>query len=645
MRLFCAGTAVFLAFASLAFGQEGGRRHLFTYGIGARALGLGGACMGDSRDPTVLFWNPGAVDVLERKSLTTFYTNLVWGASLQAVGFVLPTRTMGTVGLGYARIGIGGAPARSTHNEPEGTFGFLQEEFLVSYGKQLFSWLSVGVTGKLERQELASFTASALGGDAGLLYTPSFNSVLLRDLRFGLAVCNLPSPRLRLTRGEGEVVAGAERLPTTLRAGLARTIRTAGDGSAMVLHLDLDKTPHLPMQFHLGSEYLFRGTAMLRAGLNNGAPSVGAGLQYGSFQLDYSYGWLADRDLEPNHRVSVTFSFGPTKQEMVRRAELRRAQEMEEEMRARREWERRQTILTGLREGEAALERDDYYVAFREFTRVVSIPDSVGLDPDLIEARQEAREKLRLTDQRLQEQFAQEAARRAQERESQRRQAFVEEHFKKAQAFLAQNNFVAAVREFDRILEEIPGHAQTVEFREKAVQEQRAAAQAIIQDAEREARKPGGANEAIRIYREAARVAEGQPDLVSLAEGRIARLTQQLNFDNLFRQGLEEKRNGNYAAAAEAFKRAMQLQPQNATVRRYYEEAMERAMAKDVEPEGQARELYREGFRLYQQNRFEEALQKFEEANRLQPYVRRILQGIDAAKEQIAKSQGRQRPE
>ncbi|MBC7186679.1 MAG: hypothetical protein H5U38_06555, partial [Calditrichaeota bacterium] len=408
---------------------------------------------------------------------------------------------------------------------------------------------------------------------------------------------------------------------------------------------DVDKSQNVPMQFHLGSEYLFRGTAMLRAGLNNGAPSFGAGLAYSSFQIDYSYGWLADRDLDPTHRVSVTFSFGPTKQEMVRRAELRRAQEIEEEMRARREWERRQTILTGLRDGQAALERGDYYVAFREFTRVLSIPDSVGLDPDLIEARQEARDKLRLTDERLQEQFAQEAARRAQEREIQRRQAFVEEHFKKAQAFLAQNNFVAAIREFDRILEEFPGHAQATEFREKAVQEQRAAAQAIIQDAEREARKPGGANEAIRIYREAARVADGQPDLVSLVEGRIARLTEQLNFDNLYRQGLEERRNGNYAAAAEAFKRALQFQPQNPVVRQHYEEAMQRALAKDVEPEGRARELYREGYRLYQQNKFEEALEKFEEANRVQPYVRRILQGIDAAKEQIAKAQGRQRQE
>ncbi len=132
---------------------------------------------------------------------------------------------------------------------------------------------------------------------------------------------------------------------------------------------------------------------------------------------------------------------------------------------------------------------------------------------------------------------------------------------------------------------------------------------------------------------------------MTLVEGRIARLTQELNFDNLFRQGLEERRNGNYAAAAEAFKRAMQLQPQNQVVRKHYEEAMERALAKDVEPVGRARELYREGFRLYQQNRFEEALQKFEEANREQPYVRRILQGIDAAKEQIAKAQGRSRQE
>lgn len=634
-----------MAMYGLASAQAGGQRHLFTYGIGARALALGGACVGDPRDPTALFWNPGGLDHLERKSVTTFYANLVWGASLQSVGFVLPTRNLGTLGFGFARIGIGGAPGRSAHNEPEGTFGFQQEEFLVSYGKQIFSWLSVGVTGKLERQELAGFTASSLGGDAGLLCTLPFDNFLLRDLRFGVSVCNLISPHLRLTRAEGEVAAGAERLPAMVRAGLARVVRTTGNGSGVVVHFDVDKSDNVPMQFHLGSEYLFRGMAMLRAGLNNGAPSFGAGLVYSSFQIDYSYGWLADRDLDPTHRVSVTFSFGPTKQEMVRREELRRAQEIEEEMRARREWERRQTILSGLREGQAALERGDYYVAFREFTRVLSIPDSVGLDPDLIEARQEARDKLRLTDERLQEQFAQEAARRAQEREIQRRQAFVEEHFKKAQAFLAQNNFVAAIREFDRILEEFPGHARAVEFREKAVQEQRAAAQAIIQDAEREARKPGGANEAIRMYREAARVADGQPDLVSLVEGRIARLTQQLNFDNLYRQGLEERRNANYAAAAEAFKRALQFQPQNPVVRQHYEEAMQRALAKDVEPEGQARELYREGYRLYQQNKFEEALEKFEEANRLQPYVRRILQGIDAAKEQIAKAQGRPRQE
>lgn len=644
-RRMIAAALLVAASCGLVRGQMGGQRHLFTYGIGARALGLGGACVADPRDPTALFWNPSALDLLERKSVVTFYANLPWGASLQALGLVLPTRNVGTVGFGYARIGIGGVPARSTHNEPEGTFGFEQQEILVAYAKQLLPWLSMGVTGKLERQELAGFAASALGADAGLVYVSRFDNLLLRDLRVGVSVCNLVGPRLRLAGAEGEVVAAPERLPATVRAGLARAFRTAGDGSALAVYLDIDKSEGVPVQLRMGSEYLFRGTAMVRAGLNNGAPSFGAGLAYSSFQIDYSYGWFAERDVAPNHRVSITFSFGLTKQEMVRRAELRRAQEIEEEMRARREWERRQIILSGVREGQAALDRGDYYVAFREFTRVLSIPDSVGLDPDLVEARQEAREKLRLTDQRLQEQFAQEAARRAQEREIQRRQAFVEEHFRKAQAFLAENAFGAAIRELDRILEEFPDNAQAREFRDKAVQDQRAAAQAVIQNAEREARKPGGANEAIRIYREAARIAEGQPDLVSLVEGRIARLTQELNFDNLFRQGLEERRNGNYAAAAEAFKRAMQFQPQNQVVRKHYEEALERALAKDVEPVGKARDLYREGFRLYQQNRFEEALQKFEEANREQPYVRRILQGIDAAKEQIAKAQGRQRPE
>ncbi|MBC7185830.1 MAG: hypothetical protein H5U38_02230, partial [Calditrichaeota bacterium] len=239
LRQIAVAGLLLVALYGLASAQAGGQRHLFTYGIGARALALGGACVGDPRDPTALFWNPGGLDYLERKSVTTFYANLVWGASLQSVGFVLPTRNVGTLGFGYARIGIGGAPGRSAHNEPEGTFGFQQEEFLVSYGKQIFSWLSVGVTGKLERQELAGFTASSLGGDAGLLCALPFDNFLLRDLRFGVSVCNLISPHLRLTRAEGEVAAGVERLPAMVRAGLARVIRTAGNGSAVVVHFDV----------------------------------------------------------------------------------------------------------------------------------------------------------------------------------------------------------------------------------------------------------------------------------------------------------------------------------------------------------------------------------------------------------------------
>ncbi len=633
-----------LLYTTTVHAQHGGVRHLFSYGVGARALSLGGAGVADPRDPSAIVWNPGGLDFIQEKSVTAFYANMVTGTgtSLDFVGYVHPTSGLGTFGFGIIRIGSGDAEIRGLHNEPGGSFSFDQQEFIVSYAKQVLPLLSVGANVKLEREQMAGFSDTALGADIGVLYKPQFSSVFLRDISLGLSVSNIVRPGILLRKANEPITPSRESMPYTVRLGFAKPIPLGAYGNVAMLYCDFDKGQYSSFRFHCGAEYVFRKMAMLRIGINDGTLAFGAGASYGSFQLDYSYGWLDATELAPNHKISFTYSFGKTKDELIRLANDRRMREIEEATVNAIRMRNRTTIMSGLRDGNAEYEKGNFGIAYAKYTSALSVEDTLGLDEDVLLARREAARKRDLIDEQLREERNREAERRFVARQEQEELAFIEEHSEKGLAFLGEKKYIEAIEEFDRILERRPDHEQTVRLKDQAIQAQRDAVNALILQGDRASRRPGGNAEANRIYRDAAEQARGQADLVTLINGKIRQLNASLNFDLLYQQGIEEKRAGNYTAAMEAFRRALEIEPNNELVRQHYEEARAWSQAKDVRPTGEAGVLYKQGYSLLIKGKYNEALPIFEEANRLQPHVLIILQAIDHCKKQISKEGSRE---
>ena len=88
--------------------QEGGTTNIFTKGVGARQMGLGGAVVAYPTDPTTIFWNPAGLEYLPQKSFSIFYASFLEGTSYNFVGYVHPTLNIGTFGVGVSRIATGG---------------------------------------------------------------------------------------------------------------------------------------------------------------------------------------------------------------------------------------------------------------------------------------------------------------------------------------------------------------------------------------------------------------------------------------------------------------------------------------------------------------------------------------------------------
>ena len=87
---------------------QGGTRSNFTFGFGARAMGMGNAFVALADDPTALYWNPAGLDYIYQQSLTFFHASLPEGGLYDFLGYAYPTLDLGTFALGIGRIGTGG---------------------------------------------------------------------------------------------------------------------------------------------------------------------------------------------------------------------------------------------------------------------------------------------------------------------------------------------------------------------------------------------------------------------------------------------------------------------------------------------------------------------------------------------------------
>ncbi len=282
--------------------QSGGQPGAFLqYGVGARALGMGGAFYAIADDATAGYWNPAGLAQLQRKELTMMNASLFEGTKFGYMAYAHPTATKGTFSLGMTQLKLDGFekvdavfdPAgEPTSITPNGSFSDTKTALAFSWGKQATEFISFGMSLKSISRQLDDSSDSMLSLDIGAM----------RQM----------SPRYRLALGIQNVFSQAsgdtdDKLPVLVKVGNSLSLFK----NRLIMGFDFQKAQGADLNWRFGGEYWAARWFAMRFGLL-AAPGIqetdfGFGFRFRMFQLDMAQGI---HNLGSSSRMSLSFRFG-----------------------------------------------------------------------------------------------------------------------------------------------------------------------------------------------------------------------------------------------------------------------------------------------------------------------------------------------
>lgn len=315
-------------------------------GVGARALGMGGAVVALVSDVTAGYWNVAGLSGIEYPQAAYMHAERFSGiVSFDYGSVAFPINGRSTFGLSFFRSGVDDIPNTwdawdpirdQPKPRPENyitLFSAADYAFFTSYSRLVGSSLSLGFTGKVIRRSVGTYQkAWGYSFDVGAqVRTGRFLfGANLQDASTMLLSWSVNREKVQPIQdvfGLEMPTGGTELVLPVLRLGSGTFLPITPDtrltvGFDMDFRFDGQKAYVLDaagMSYHprLGAELSYRDAVALRGGLSNVThsdvqgvqltPSVGAGLAVNQFDIDYAFGDFAgmSADLGFSHRLSV----------------------------------------------------------------------------------------------------------------------------------------------------------------------------------------------------------------------------------------------------------------------------------------------------------------------------------------------------
>jgi hypothetical protein len=294
-------------------------------GVGGRALGLGGASAALANDATAGYWNPAGLARIEYPELVLMHDERFGSLVNYDFGAVaIPYGPDVSLGLSVIRLGVDGIPdTRNALIDYNGNgiidpndridtsrvtyFNSADWAFFVTYAQRWSSTLSVGANVKIIRRTLGPGSATGIGFDAGIVYTPADHLVLAANAQ------DITTTLVAWSTGRNELISPTLKLGAAyfIDAWSGRFTPTA-DIDVRFENRQFASAAHLgPMSFdpHLGCEFDFRQTVALRVGMTDVKQfTAGAGLHLRKLDIDYAFArFTTDDNLGDTHRISIRF--------------------------------------------------------------------------------------------------------------------------------------------------------------------------------------------------------------------------------------------------------------------------------------------------------------------------------------------------
>ena len=300
-------------------------------GVGARAMGMGGAYGAMAGDPTTLAWNPAGIGTIDELELSAEHTVWVADMSHNFIGLVVPITDQ--FNLAFHTIYLtSGSIEITTIDNPEGTGSFYDVSDIaagLTSSVRLTQQLTFALTVKYLEERIYDVTSNGLAADAGAWYETGF-----RSLAIGFAVSNLGLDETFYGRSldvhytppaPGEPSVNAELqaqpygLPLSFRAGgsfdLFEMFSEPLADHRLILALDFTQQTDTQERLAVGAEYTYQNFLSLRSGYLFNADELSWGLGGGlhvplsGFKVDFDYAASSLGRFGIGHRVGLCIAF------------------------------------------------------------------------------------------------------------------------------------------------------------------------------------------------------------------------------------------------------------------------------------------------------------------------------------------------
>ena len=247
--------------------------------------------------------NPASINNTANSIASIHYLHMDTDIQIYSVGIILTTPEIGNFGLSYYRFAIDIAETDSDLPSIIGPMTLIQNYFLMSYGYSISSAVNFGLNGKFMRTGSNSnqdqYFKQSIALDIGLNYQPAFAGYLLENLRFGIAAQNIVSTPFDGSRLERDI-----RFVLEDRINFDDIELTGLFNFRYYENFSMEWTTGINLGFDITYSY-FSG----RIGYTKNFFSLGAGLRYKSFSLNYGYGNLDNAGFNSRNSLSLNYSF------------------------------------------------------------------------------------------------------------------------------------------------------------------------------------------------------------------------------------------------------------------------------------------------------------------------------------------------
>jgi hypothetical protein len=284
---------------SVAGGSGMTTANFLNIGVGARAVGMGGAFTAVADNPSAVYWNPAGLRSGDNRQIEFSHTAWAQDITVDNLYAVIPGKKF-SFGVGMTYLGYGQIQSYDEAGNRGEDLSMYSLAATVSASTDLTEHVAAGVSAKFVQESFDIVKGTAFAGDIGFL--AGFG-----DLQVGLAAVNLGS---KIT-----FVSESEALPSGLRVGLAYR---HFDGKAL-----FSLEGHVPFKgevsVHQGLEVAILDQFHARSGITyetDNTPgadalgyNLGFGLAYGVGQFDYTFTPSDDFGRDALHHFSITISW------------------------------------------------------------------------------------------------------------------------------------------------------------------------------------------------------------------------------------------------------------------------------------------------------------------------------------------------